>query len=149
MKPSEVLQKSRERIQDPEHWIKGKTKDGDKYCMIGAVAHFSHENGIPSSVENESLYYLYKGVERATNTFMFPNVAKFNDNPNTKHEQVLKAYDCAIELAQKDETVEQPRIIEEKFLQPWQMQKSIELSWFQKLTFWFQALFLWLKEKLK
>jgi hypothetical protein len=103
-----VLKKAREKITDPSKWTKGsfaKTRNGFQakpestracsWCSIGALRSAAFDlninaSGIAQNYLNLSLPYGWI------------NVVSFNDSTTTDHSSVLRMFDDAIFLAQKE-----------------------------------------------
>jgi len=107
---TEKLQKVRDILSDPKHWVKGDFGDWDpntntgQVCLLGAclvattgAAHQlddnSHEAQLYRDTARQLLYCL---PDTRYSHVHIDNVASFNDNPETTHEDVLKVIDCAI-----------------------------------------------------
>lgn len=85
---------AKELILDPEHWMKNEYCDSlcSRYCVVGAVSMAVTGKGYPSGKfeeESRELYFLRAAIGG--------NVIRFNDRH--MHEEVLAAFDKAIELA--------------------------------------------------
>ena len=101
-------------LKDPSRWCKGSMKQGQSYCINGAL----FEVGTPNCkmphdyVSDDPLYYrgdLNRGQIPEPFWFLrqalkerseFSNVGLFNDDPETKHEQVIGLLKSAIELVE-------------------------------------------------
>lgn len=109
-KPSEILIGARELLASPAQWVKGyyafnKSRDmrevGDDdatcFCMIGALAKsagsFTGVGGYEQS-DHPEIDYLAKVVGE--------HVPNYNDHPERTHDEVIAAFDKAIQLAQAD-----------------------------------------------
>jgi hypothetical protein len=106
LKTITVLRRARKLIADPKSWIKGaftrKRRGVQCYCGLGALAiaaglkvkssQFIDDSPAPAEyLEAHSLLNKASGVN-----FWFPS---FNDRESVTHEDVLKAFDTAIELS--------------------------------------------------
>jgi hypothetical protein len=102
MTPYEILVLAKEKISKPENWTKSasaRNKNGEDtyptnsdavcFCSIGAIQSVSKYTG------DEAIDILRR--------VLYPNnwygVAAFNDSHLTTHEDVMKAFDKAIEAA--------------------------------------------------
>lgn len=103
-KISQLLQQGRDLITNPEHWTQGayardkfgssrtgKATDAVCFCSLGAI----YRVVPPDENTNDAGYYL---------RLVMDNIMTFNDNHS--HEEVLMAWDLAIELAKTDEKKE-------------------------------------------
>jgi hypothetical protein len=103
-------------LKDPSGWCKGSMKQGQRYCINGAL----FEAGTPNYkmpddyVSDDPLYYrgdlnrwqipepfwfLRQALKERTD---FTNVGLFNDDPATTHDQVLELLKSAIELVESE-----------------------------------------------
>ncbi len=98
MTEKEILVAAKELIDTPVKWIKKeswfvKNIDGQKidcYCAIGAVAHVTADN----QISNDSMVAATKRFLRVNN---ITSIILFNDDPETTHEMVMRAFDATIE----------------------------------------------------
>jgi hypothetical protein len=111
LKPITVLRRARKLIEDRRSWIKGafigKRKGVQCYCSLGALATAAGvkvkdgqnlSNAAGGSLPN--VYYQAHKFLRDAIGGSFIWVPSFNDDKQTRHAQVLKAFDKAIALAQ-------------------------------------------------
>jgi len=103
-------------LKDPRRWCKGSMKQGESYCINGALFEVGTPNyKMPDGyVSDDPLYYrgnLIRGQIPEPLWFLrqalkqvsdFTNIGLFNDNPETTHEQVLEPLACAIELVESE-----------------------------------------------
>ena len=103
-------------LKDLSGWCKGSMKQGQSYCINGAL----YEVGTPNYqmpddyVSDDPLYYrrdlnrgqipepfwfLRKALKQGPD---FSNIGLFNDHPETTHHQVLKLLKSAIELVESE-----------------------------------------------
>lgn len=103
-KPKIILQRARALLA--EHWNKGAWYDeeGQTYCALGAVQAAGSYSKDPiiaahsqTAGSEKAIQYLMKAIPMKYGG----SIIGFNDNPSTTHEDVLSAYDRAIELASK------------------------------------------------
>ena len=101
-------------LKDPSRWCKGSMKQGESYCINGALFEVGTPNyKMPDDyVSDEPLYYrgdLIRGQIPEPFWFLrqalkqgsdFTNIGLFNDDPETTHEQVLETLKSAIELVE-------------------------------------------------
>ena len=101
-------------LRDPNRWCKGSMKQGESYCMNGALFEVGTPNyKMPDDyVSDDPLYYrgdLFRGQIPEPFWFLrqalkqvsdFTNIGLFNDDPETTHEQVLEILKSAIELVE-------------------------------------------------
>jgi hypothetical protein len=90
---------ARALIDTPEKWVKGKYEVNGCYCAMGAVS-----MAVTGSADYDSNWYVNyadKVVAALDNRLpaRFPDVAAFNDDPATTHNDVLQLFDRAIEAA--------------------------------------------------
>ena len=74
-------------------WCKGKAQDGDKYCLVGALA----EATITDPTTDTPGYLVWRHAIDAINSHIpapFPNAVAYNDA--TDQQAVLKVIDNAI-----------------------------------------------------
>lgn len=103
MKPVTILKRARKLIEKPERWIQGpyaRTRDGVStfgsdpaacaFCMAGAIQRVTNSTDGDDAAETF--------LDRATRDGLYA----FNEKPGRKHAQVLRAFDKAIALAEKD-----------------------------------------------
>lgn len=117
MKNSEILINARKVIEKPENWTKrvlATDSTGKKvyplsekavcFCSIGAVERASGFNyrKIGSIYNNDCVELLNRAVVKLK-LHSYGHMWLFNDRPDTKHEDVLKVFDEAIELAKEIE----------------------------------------------
>jgi len=94
MKASDVLIVAKALISSPKKWCKGEfDQPGDKHCPQGAILTVAEtlEDREPSF---RARSYLMKVVGITTS---------WNDAPERTHDEVMVAFDKAIELAKRDE----------------------------------------------
>jgi len=81
---------ARALIDTPERWIKGESRIGDCFCALGAIGVVSGPGAEPG---------LWNGCHEAL-AHAVPNgdlyVARFNDDPDTTHADILALFDRAI-----------------------------------------------------
>lgn len=96
----QVLKSARKLISRKKNWCKDvytRTNKGvESYCMAGAVRQAT--GGYEPHVVMSLLRRAIKKLTRGRTNY----IAAFNDSPNRKHVQVLKAYDIAIGIAKKE-----------------------------------------------
>ena len=103
-------------LKDPIRWCKGSMKQGESYCINGALFEVGTPNyKMPDDyVSDDPLYYrgdLFRGQIPEPFWFLrqalkqvsdFTNIGLFNDDPETTHEQVLDLLKSAIELVESE-----------------------------------------------
>ena len=103
-------------LKDPSGWCKGSMKQGQSYCINGALFQVGTPNyKMPHDyVSDDHLYYrgdLNRGQIPEPFWFLrqalkqgsdFTNIGLFNDDPETKHEQVMQLLKSAIELVESE-----------------------------------------------
>jgi len=113
-KPSsvaETLQRAKALIEDPSRWIKGAFAKPNKnaadwfthgahpkagaWCMLGAVER------VDGPFEVEAKRTLAKAISGFE---WIDGVSEYNDAPHRRHRDVLKKFDKAIALAEKEAT---------------------------------------------
>ena len=101
-------------LKDPSRWCKGSMKQGQSYCINGALFKVGTPNyKMPADyVSDDPLYYrgdLNRGQIPEPFWFLrqalkerseFSNIGLFNDDPETTHGQVLGLLKSAIELVE-------------------------------------------------
>ena len=101
-------------LKDPSGWCKGSMKQGESYCINGALFEVGTPNyKMPDDfVSDYPLYYrgdLNRGQIPEPFWFLrqalkqgsdFSNIGRFNDDPETTHDQVLMLLESAIELVE-------------------------------------------------
>lgn len=94
MTPKDVLKDAREWLSDPEHWCKGSlgSREEGHTCLLGALLTSSR----PDTEEEQAAVTVVIKIIRA---LYGRSTLGFNDDPDTKHEDVLKVLDAAIERA--------------------------------------------------
>ena len=103
-------------LRGPNRWYKGSMKQGESYCINGALFEVGTPNyKMPDDyVSDDPLYYrgdlsrgqipepfwfLRQALKERTD---FTNVGLFNDDPATIHDQVLELLKSAIELVESE-----------------------------------------------
>ena len=103
-------------LKDPSGWCKGSMKQGQSFCINGALFEVGTPNyKMPDDyVSDDPLYYrgdlnrgqipepvwfLRQVLKQETN---YLNIGLFNDDPDTTHEQVLELLKSAIELVEAE-----------------------------------------------
>ena len=103
-------------LKDPTGWCKGSMKQGQRFCINGALFEVGTPNyKMPDDyVSDDPLYYrgdLNRGQIPEPFWFLrqalkqgsqFTNIGLFNDDPETKHEQVMQLLKSAIELVESE-----------------------------------------------
>lgn len=103
-------------LKDPSGWCKGSMKQGQSYCINGALFEVGTPNyKMPHDyVSDDPLYYrgdLNRGQIPEPFWFLrqalkqvsdFTNIGLYNDDPETTHEQVLELLKSAIELVEAE-----------------------------------------------
>ena len=101
-------------LKNPSRWCKGSMKQGQRYCINGALFEVGTPNyQMPDDyVSDDPLYYrgdLNRGQIPEPFWFLrqalkqgsdFSNIGRFNDDPETTHDQVLMLLESAIELVE-------------------------------------------------
>jgi hypothetical protein len=84
------LKAARKRIENPENWIKGSFRVGQRYCLVGALTSVPY------------LDLTYKLLQRCVPK-RYPTtkskLAAYNDHPSTTHKDIMALFDKAIKLA--------------------------------------------------
>lgn len=107
MKTSEVLKQAKQLIINPENWIQGEwsAKNRTCFCGLGAVVKtLSAEDEFDITVcGNDGADYYLRLAALQLDEYHDPltSFAPYNDSHT--HEEVLHAFDVAIQLAEKDE----------------------------------------------
>lgn len=109
MKPATILKRARKLIEKPGSWCQlaeARTRDGEsiscgdsmatQFCALGAIWRATGQNDdAPTKFLREAVGARY--------TLAGPkSVANWNDAPRRTHKQILKAFDKAIALAEKE-----------------------------------------------
>jgi len=104
-KAAQLLRGAREYLSNPDKWIKRNIQRGDKVCSIGAIQRAAgFLNGgwkLGDPQERAERHLAYGKAVDALSLEVGGNIPLFNDNPSTKHEDVLAAFDLAIEKSCK------------------------------------------------
>ena len=101
-------------LKDPSGWCKGSMKQGQSYCINGALFEVGTPNyKMPDDyISDDPLYYrgdLNRGQIPEPFWFLrqalkqgsdFSNIGLFNDDPETTHAQVIGLLKSAIELVE-------------------------------------------------
>ncbi len=104
-------------IRDPENWCKGKMQQGNAFCISGALYaagmpqtpipedHFSSDplytkDNTKRGELQESFWFLRQALTLCSD---IGNIGKINDDPATKHHQVIGLICLAIKLVQADD----------------------------------------------
>jgi hypothetical protein len=110
MTPVEVLKAAKANIATPDKWTKGCAARGPQgnvvdpsmgtcFCALGAIWGVTSPANDPDSAGFLAEFLLEKA--RLILHPEFFHVPAFNDDKDTKHEEVLDLYDKAIELAER------------------------------------------------
>ena len=111
------LNSALEIIRDPENWCKGKMRQGNAFCINGALYaagmpnmpipedQFSPDplytkDNIKWGELQESFWFLRQALMLC---FDYGNIGKFNDDPATEHHQIIGLICLAIKLVQADD----------------------------------------------
>ena len=103
-------------LKDPSGWCKGSMKQGQSFCINGALLEVGTPNyKMPDDfVSDYPLYYrgdLNRGQIPEPFWFLrqvlkqvsdFTNIGLYNDDPETTHHQVLELLKSAIELVESE-----------------------------------------------
>ena len=112
----ELLLDARRLISDRGHWVKRRFQDGNRRCLVAALSSvsLSQGSGLSSRVKRRLSRLLASRVERRLSRLLarqLPSRALwsrvkviparqrlmlFNDDPGTKHEDVVALFDHAI-----------------------------------------------------
>jgi hypothetical protein len=125
MKTSEMLERAKALIADPEHWTKGTLARDAKgnyanyngpeatcFCMRGALCRVQYENErdavLITPLERHEGWEIRRDAERRLrrvlkNNTQFDSVSDFNDHAETTHENVLVVMDTAIQQEKRHE----------------------------------------------
>jgi hypothetical protein len=112
-KDAKVLIRLRHRISSPEKWCQSVYMDGPKRCLIGALIEelnvleetklLLEERGSyqPDFNQNDhqSCFYLLLAKRELFPDFHWRDLERWNDDPDTSHDDVLRVLDRAIECA--------------------------------------------------
>lgn len=113
MTPLEILQVSRSLINHPSKWvIKQLEDDFGRRCSLGAIRHVATRDPITAQVQwfggqvLAATDYLAEGMglSHLAQVDRLEAIADWNDSHT--HEQVMAAWDRAIELAKADEEIQ-------------------------------------------
>jgi hypothetical protein len=101
----ERLLDARSRIAHPHHWIKRTFKDGDRYCMVGALSMACGSLNVDSATETERRLVRVLAAQLPKRRRLLSRIRlrsarrdlmAYNDNPNTRHSDVLALFDKTI-----------------------------------------------------
>jgi len=101
----ELLREARSRISGRDRWVQGRSQDGDRRCLVAALSVVSGSRSftMPNRVE--------RGLARVLATQLPPTARSwtrlrciparqrlmwFNDDPRTRHEDVMALFDRTI-----------------------------------------------------
>jgi len=95
------LKWGRERIADPKHWQKGAAEFNGRFCALGAIGfHRSETHSL------EARRFLMRALSRiCRKPHGVVSVSTYNDNPRRTHAQIMRMFDTAIALAEKERTL--------------------------------------------
>ena len=110
-----LLRWGKQLISDPESWVKGFYSDGfGRMCALGAVGKAAKEEGLMKAVSRITAYdYLDQAANESgvscpcddEDCKLYDgklNIALYNDMKETTHEDIMSAFDRAIEIALKE-----------------------------------------------
>ena len=105
-----MMKDARHNIRNPAFWIKGSEQgrlsgmpDIPTFCSIGAISASVEQYFVGMSNRSFTAYKdelqqaLLFGMRKIGINANENGIIEFNDNPDTEHSQVLKAFDIAIE----------------------------------------------------
>src|SRR5215469_10920295 len=102
----EVLRDARGRIADKDNWLKGDFRDGDRHCLVAALAlaagssDFRTPNGTERRLARCLVMQLPTNVPLRIRLRIMPvrqRLMYFNDDTGTNHSDVVALYDRTIE----------------------------------------------------
>lgn len=112
MTPAALLKKAKALISDPNAWIRGHAgtdksglpvranhPDACRWCALGALwkaADYDTREAIYCEIVDAEVC-----LESALGVSLITGIARYNDDPETTHTDVMSLYDRAIELAEK------------------------------------------------
>lgn len=116
LRPSTVLKRARQIVAEGR-WCKGAEKNGDRFCAIGATREaagcrwFDAADGgwyvrwstIPNNVHRADRYLDAATKELYSHRYGVNGVTFMNDRVGTQRKQMLRIFDRAIEMAERDE----------------------------------------------
>lgn len=102
----QILIDARSRVGHPDRWLKGNFKDGDRHCLVAAVAlacgNCAFRN--PGKLERKLCRILACQLSFEDRWWGLllciasrQRLIAFNDGPRTRHEDVMALFDRAIE----------------------------------------------------
>jgi hypothetical protein len=99
MTTKECLIAARKRIEDPKHWTRGSYFDTVAYCAIGCIRASFLDDPYEQIHREDFIVYAdaLRKLSIAANT---EEIVHWNDAPERRHEEVLAAFDRAIQLAE-------------------------------------------------
>ena len=103
-------------LSDPRKWCKGSMEQGQKLCINGALLKVGTPyQDLPASyVSDHPMYYIgriprgqipepFWFLRQALSAISkFDNIGRFNDDPDTTHQEVLELFKSAIELVESE-----------------------------------------------
>ena len=109
-----LLLAGRQLLKDPSRWCKGSMKQGQRYCLNGALLKVGTPyQALPANyISDHPMYYIGRIPRGAipepfwflrqelSKTSKFDNIGRFNDDPDTTHQEVLGLLKSAIELVE-------------------------------------------------
>jgi hypothetical protein len=102
----QILMDARGLISGKGDWVKGRFREGDRHCLVDALslASGSPEISLPNRTEKQLARLLANQLpsrKRFWNRLVLMPARRrliwFNDNPHTKHEDVMALFDRTIE----------------------------------------------------
>jgi hypothetical protein len=102
----EILTDARSRIPTQNSWVQGRFHDGDRHCLVAALslASGSRSFNIPNRTERRVARLLASQLPPTapfwTKIRLLParqRLMTFNDDPRTKHEDVMALLDRTID----------------------------------------------------
>ena len=110
---AEILADERKFIEDPDGWTRGalardangrqvatQSPNAVSFCAVGACRKAVHNAGYDNVFLYDGYYAVRDTLDECTEFF---DVINMNDRYDTTHEDVLKAFDCAIKKAKERE----------------------------------------------
>lgn len=96
----EALQRVKARISTPQKWVKGRFTRKRKCCLVGAIWKEApdHDYLIEPLIQRIRKVLVMGGkVGRHESNLGWYDLSHWNDLPTTKHEEVIRVIDAALE----------------------------------------------------
>jgi hypothetical protein len=109
----DLLMDARSRISSRDSWVQGQFRDGERECLVAALSVVSGSRSFstPNPTERRLARILAAHLTSRqfwTRIMLIParrRLIMFNDDPRTRHNDILALFDRAIDCVTSEQTV--------------------------------------------